>query len=137
MKFLFFTPIFIAFIFLTFPVGVNKLEKGIIYHNEDLNVATSQFEFIEVNNMARISCYTDTGIMANGKYTYSGAVAFSDRSIPLNTKIYVSGFGEMRIEDRTALWVDEKYPVPTIDIWMTEKDCKDFGLKYDTYILIN
>jgi hypothetical protein len=42
----------------------------------------------------------------------------------------------MRIEDRTALWVDEKYPVPTIDIWMTEEDCKEFGLKYDTYVLI-
>lgn len=96
-------------------------------------------EVIGVNQTARVSCYVDKGIMANGKYVYDGAVAFSDRSVPLNTKVYIEGFGIMDIADRTALWVDEKYPVPTIDIWMdmSNEDCLKWGVKYLSYTLIN
>lgn len=93
-------------------------------------------ELIKVDNIARVSCYIDKGTMANGQYTYHGAVAFSDRSVPLNQDIYVEGFGEMFIADRTALWVHEKYDVPTIDVWMTEEDCKAFGLKYLSYKIL-
>jgi len=91
---------------------------------------------VEVDKMARVTCYIDTGLMANGKYTYYGAVAFSDRTVPLNQNIYVEGFGEMFIADRTAQWVHDKYPVPTIDIWMTEADCKAFGMKYLSYKIL-
>jgi len=93
-------------------------------------------EEIRVDQVARVTCYTDKGIMANGNYVYPGAVAFSDRTVPLNQTIYVEGFGEMFIADRTAQWVHDKYEVPTIDIWMTEADCKAFGMKYLSYKIL-
>ena len=83
---------------------------------------------------ARISCYTDRGIMASGKYVYPGAVATSDRSIPMGTEVYIEGFGIMTIEDRTALWVHEQRGF-TIDIY--DPNCtKNFGVKKLTYKIL-
>lgn len=93
-------------------------------------------EVIEVNVKARVSCYTDIGTMAGGKQTYKGAVAVSDRSIPMGTKIYLQDFGEMTVEDKTAKWVHTKFDLPTIDVWMTEKECKEFGLKKLNYVIV-
>jgi 3D (Asp-Asp-Asp) domain-containing protein len=94
----------------------------------------AKFEVIEVNLIARITCYNDSGIMANGKYTYSGAVAVSDRTISLNSKVYVEGYGIMDITDRTAKWVHEKHGL-TIDIYSPDCD-KTFGVKRLTYKLL-
>ena len=54
--------------------------------------------------------------MAGGKQTYKGAVAVSDRLIPMGTKIYLEEFGEMTVEDKTAKWVHTKFDLPTIDV---------------------
>ena len=106
---------------------------------EDLKPTTSQLEplsLIVVDTKARVSCYVDVGTMASGKQTYKGAVAVSDRSIPMGTKMYLEEFGEMTVEDKTAKWVHTKFALPTIDVWMTEKECKEFGLKTLSYVII-
>lgn len=104
-----------------------KLTTGIVEPN---------IELVAVNIPARVSCYIDTGTMASGKQTYKGAVATSDRSIPMGTKIYLEGFGIMTVEDKTALWVHTKFELPTIDVWMTEEECKEFGLKKLNYVIV-
>ena len=72
--------------------------------------------------------------MSNGDITYIGAVAVSDRSIPLNSEIYVEGYGVMTVADRTAKWIWEQRGM-TIDIY--SPDCnKNFGVKKLTYKLI-
>jgi len=113
--------------------------EGINSSYESYRASTSQLEplsLIVVDKKARVSCYVDIGTMAGGKQTYKGAVAVSDRSIKMGTKIYLEGFGEMTVEDKTALWVHTKFPLPTIDVWMSEKECKDFGLKTLNYKII-
>ena len=87
-----------------------------------------------ITKTARITCYRDFGKMANGKITYPLAVAASDRSIPLNTKIYIEGYGELTITDRTAKWVHEKYGT-TFDLYMPDCDM-NFGVKKLTYKLL-
>ena len=129
------TPFLLTLFLLLCPVMILNQENDIDYHQEQEVVLESQFELINVNQIARVTCYVDKGIMANGDYVYPGAVAFSDRSVNLNQNIYVEGFGEMYIADRTAKLVHEKYSVPTIDIWMTEKECKEFGMKYLSYVI--
>lgn len=120
-----------------------KEYKGLNISNEYLKrttvanlPSTSTIEVYQVDKKARVSCYIDTGIMAGGKQTYKGAVAVSDRSIPMGTKIYIESFGEMTVEDKTAKLVHIKFTLPTIDIWMTEKECKEFGLKELSYIIV-
>jgi 3D (Asp-Asp-Asp) domain-containing protein len=109
----------------------------------DLNPATSLIEpqnsppeVVYVSKTARVSCYIDEGLTASGEYVRHGIVAVSDRSIPMDSSLYLEGFGIMDVRDKTAKWVHEKYPVMTIDIWMTAEECKEFGLKYLTYKLI-
>ena len=76
---------------------------------------------------ARITCYNNTGTMANGEQTFIGAVATSDRSIPMNTLVFIQGYGIMKISDKTAKWVHEKHGL-TFDIY--DPNCsKKFGVK--------
>ena len=93
-------------------------------------------EIIEVDKIARISCYIDKGTMANGEQTRHGVVAVSDRTIPLNSQVYVEGFGELKITDRTNKRIHKEFGILTIDIWMTKQECEEFGLKYLKYKLI-
>lgn len=82
---------------------------------------------------ARITCYNDSGTMANGEHTFIGAVATSDRSIPMNTPVFIQGYGIMKISDKTAKWVYEKYGL-TFDIY--DPNCsKKFGVKYLGYAI--
>ena len=91
-------------------------------------------EIIPVVKKARITCYSDYGNTASGEITRPGIVATSDRSIPMRTKIYIEGYGEMLIADKTAKWIQEKHGL-TFDIWI--KDCdKSFGVKRLTYTLL-
>ena len=54
----------------------------------------------------------------------------------MNSQLYLDGFGIMDVRDKTAKWIHEKYPIMTIDVWMTAEECKEFGLKYLTYELL-
>ncbi len=68
---------------------------------------------------ASVTKYGWTGNpMASGKYPYVGAVATSDRSIPLGTDIYIEGV-KYKVEDRTASWIQAKHGL-TIDIYSDE-----------------
>mgnify|MGYP001599707856 FL=1 len=78
--------------------------------------------------MARITKYGATGNpMANGDMPFVGAVALSDRSIPLGTRIILSG-KEYVVKDRTAKWVHDKFGL-TVDIYSneTEKEMLEYG----------
>jgi 3D (Asp-Asp-Asp) domain-containing protein len=113
--------------------------QGVSSQLQEEKLTTSQLEplsLIVVDTKVRVSCYVDTGTMASGKQTYKGAVAVSDRRIPMGTKIYLEEFGEMTVEDKTAKWVDTKFELSTIDVWMTEKECKEFGLKTLSYVIV-
>lgn len=67
--------------------------------------------------------------MANGEYPHEGAVASSDRSIPLGTKVLIDG-KEYTVKDRTAKWVHEQRGF-TIDIYSeeTNQEMLNFGRK--------
>lgn len=69
--------------------------------------------------------------MANGEWVYSGAVAVSDRTIPMGTKVRI-GKDEYTVSDKTAIWVHDKFGL-TIDIW--QPSCDGFGT-YKTNIII-
>ena len=76
--------------------------------------------------MARVTEYGETGHrMANGEWPHIGAVATSDRSIPLGTKVMI-GTQKYVVKDRTAQWVHEKFSLPTIDIYSENPS----GVKY-------
>lgn len=87
---------------------------------------------------ASITKYRATGYpMANGKMPYIGAVAVSDRSIPLNSQIAIESeilsdstkvFKVYDVKDRTALWVHEKHGL-TIDIYTngSKQEALQFG----------
>src|SRR3990167_8349091 len=65
---------------------------------------------------ARLTQYNWTGYpMANGEYPYLGAVAISDRAIPLGSMFVIDGCS-FEVKDRTALWVHSKFGT-TIDIY--------------------
>jgi len=82
--------------------------------------------------IARITQYGWTGQkMASGKWPYVGAVATSDRSIAFGTKVVIDG-KEYVVEDRTALWVNEQFDLPTFDIYSEQPS----GLIYSS-VLIN
>ncbi len=116
---------------------------GINIPKSDLNATTSLVEpqnslpeVVYVSKTARVSCYVDEGLTASGEYVRHGIVAVSDRTIPMDSQLYLEGFGIMDVRDKTAKWIHEKYPVMTIDVWMTAEECKEFGLKYLTYKLL-
>ena len=116
---------------------------GINIPKTDLNATTSLVEpknslpeVVYVGKTARVSCYVDKGLTASGEYVRPGIVAVSDRTIPMDSQLYLESFGIMDIRDKTATWVRDKYPVMTIDVWMTEEECDNFGLKYLTYKLL-
>ncbi len=116
---------------------------GINTPKSDLNATTSLVEpqnslpdVVYIGKTARVSCYIDKGLTASGEYVRPGIVAVSDRTIPMYSQLYLEGFGIMDVRDKTATWVRDKYPVMTIDVWMTEEDCNEFGLKYLTYKLL-
>lgn len=95
---------------------------------------TPKVDIIPVVKTARISCYNDYGTTASGITTRKGIVATSDRSIPMGTKIYIEGYGEMLVADKTALWVHNKFGL-TFDIYSPDCD-KYFGIKHLTYKLL-
>ncbi|MEI6529657.1 MAG: hypothetical protein WCN88_04690 [Candidatus Falkowbacteria bacterium] len=112
--------------------------KGINYQLQEEKLTTSQLDALEliiVDTPTKITCYNDdTFNMANGKKVADGYVAVSDRSIPLNSKIYVSGYGEMIVGDRTNLRIWKQKGM-VIDIW--SKDCDlSFGVKKGFYTII-
>jgi len=72
--------------------------------------------------LVRVSFYNATGNpMANNKYPEPGYVATSDRSIPFNSKIIIND-QTYTVGDRTAKWVHQSFPYPTIDIFLNETD---------------
>jgi 3D (Asp-Asp-Asp) domain-containing protein len=99
--------------------------------------APISIEVIPVTEVARVTCYNDFGTMASGRTTYPGAVAVSDRSIPLGSEIYVEGYGIMTVEDRTNIRFAKIKPM-TIDIYMniSREECLIFGVKKLTYKLL-
>ena len=113
--------------------------QGNLIPLQDIKATTGQIEPLElkieqVSKTTRVTCYNDFGTMSNGDITYIGAVAVSDRSIPLNSEIYVEGYGVMTVADRTAKWIWEQRGM-TIDIY--SPDCnKNFGVKKLTYKLL-
>lgn len=78
---------------------------------------------------ADITMYGWTGNrMASGDYPFVGAVATSDRSIPLGTEVMIKGVRYV-VKDRTALWVYEDFENVTFDIYSedTEEEMLEFG----------
>ncbi len=119
----------VSVIYSFYIINKRAIEIGKRFVPEKQNIV-----IIPLNKIARITCYKTQGIMANGNYTYPGAVAVSDYSIPLNTKIYVEGYGIMSIEDHTASWIQKKRGF-TIDIYSPNCSMK-FGVKKLTYKLL-
>lgn len=117
------------------------LSKGGLGRVESQNSVVGQIDTLElkiedVSMVARVTCYTNTGLTASGEYVRQGIVAVSDRNISMKSQLYLESFGIMDVRDKTATWVRDKYPVMTIDVWMTAEDCKAFGRKYLTYKLL-
>ena len=126
---------------LYLPFLLTILSKGNLVPLQDINATTRQIEPLElkieeVDKVARVTCYTDKGLTASGEYVRHGIVAVSDRNISMKSQLYLEDFGIMDVRDKTATWVRDKYPVMTIDVWMTADDCEQFGRKYLTYKLI-
>ena len=112
---------------------INRLEG----HLDPLEgTPQSYVEVVVMTDIARISCYIDLGQMASGEYVYDGAVATSDRSIPMGTKVMIEGFGVMTIEDKTNKRIHKEFGMLTLDIWMTPEDCSKWGLKYRKYKIL-
>ena len=115
------------------------LSSGINRPKEDKKPLESNTEPLGAyteTTTARITCYNWTGNrMANMKYPEYGYVATSDRTIPFGTEIIIDG-ETFIVGDRTALWVHEKWEVPTIDIYMD--DCSlEFGAERKEIIINN
>jgi 3D (Asp-Asp-Asp) domain-containing protein len=122
----------------------DKEYKCLTISDEQKDITTSlvephneRYEVITVGDkVARISCYNDSGTMANGEQTFMGAVAVSDRSIKLNSTVYVEDFGEFKITDRTNKRIHKQFGMLTIDIYSPDCD-KYFGVKYKKYVINN
>jgi len=88
---------------------------------------------------ASVTKYGWTGdTMANGEYPHVGAVAVSDRDIPLGSIALVDG-NKYVVKDRTAKWVHQKHGL-TVDIYSTEtiEEMLEYGRKTkDVVILYN
>ncbi len=100
--------------------------------NYEIPIATPEptkpIQESEAPTQARITKYGWTGnTMANGEYPYIGAVASSDRSIPLGTIVEIDG-KEYTVKDRTAKWVHEKFG-STFDIYSEDsyEEMMEFG----------
>lgn len=110
------------------PVGIGRGEiksfpsagaSGQI--NYPIDICTLQVFDCPGETTAYITYYNDSkNLMASGKRVYAGAVAVSDRTIPLGTKIKI-GDKIYTVEDRTALWVHKRQGL-TIDIWSPLSD---------------
>ena len=98
--------------------------------------------------VASITKYLATGNpMANGEAPYIGAVAISDRTIPLNSQVAIED-GELSdgtkvfrvydVKDRTALWVHERNGL-TIDIYTeeSEQEALQFGRQTKSIIFLD
>lgn len=86
---------------------------------------------------ARITKYGATGNRtASGKWPQEGFVAVSDRSIPFGTTISIEG-RIYSVEDRTSLWVRDRFPYLTVDIFSEESEAEmlQFGVKYKEIII--
>lgn len=80
-----------------------------------------------------VTKYGPTGsAMANGEQPHVGAVAVSDRAIPLGTKVVIDSV-EYVVKDRTAKWVHERNGL-TVDIYSEETNEKmlEFGKQRKT-----
>jgi 3D (Asp-Asp-Asp) domain-containing protein len=87
---------------------------------------------------ASVTKYGWTGNkMANGEYPYPGAVAVSDRTIPLGTQIELDGKRYV-VADRTAKWIHEKFGL-TVDIYSDESEMEmiNFGRKNKIIKILN
>ena len=50
--------------------------------------------------------------------------------LPFGTKLYIAGYGEVIVQDRTATWVVEKYDGKIIDIYFdNHEEALNFGVK--------
>jgi len=133
---------YILFIILGLALYLPLIEcERVLYQLDSEELTTWQIEPLELNieevsKVARVTCYTDKGLTASGEYVRHGIVAVSDRNISMKSQLYLEDFGIMDVRDKTATWVRDKYPVMTIDVWMTAEDCEQFGRKYLTYKLI-
>lgn len=58
--------------------------------------------------------------------------------LPFGTRVYIEGYGEYVVQDRTAAWVAEKYNDKIVDIYFDNHEAAcDFGLQYlDVYKII-
>lgn len=86
-----------------------------------------------VSVLASVTKYGPTGNpMANGEMPYIGAVAVSDRTIPLGTVIVLDG-KEYTVKDRTAKWVHDRHGL-TVDIYSEEAEAEmlEFGRQRKT-----
>lgn len=118
MKILFYSLMFLAFIFLC-----STPSHAMHYEKAELKVEV-EIEYLKV----KITKYGSTGnSMANGEWPYVGAVAISDRSIPFGTRIIINGENYV-VKDRTADWIQNKNGL-TIDIYSEEsnEDMLHFG----------
>lgn len=133
---------YILFIILGLALYLPIIEcERVLYQLDMDELTTGQTEHLELKidevlKVARVTCYTDKGLTASGEYVRHGIVAVSDRNISMKSQLYLENFGIMDVRDKTATWVRDKYPVMTIDVWMTAGDCKAFGRKYLTYKLL-
>lgn len=92
--------------------------------------ATIWPERVVLSVVASVTKYGPTGNpMANGEMPHVGAVAVSDRTIPIGTIIKVED-KEYIVKDRTAKWIHEKHGL-TIDIYSNEtnNEMMEFGRK--------
>ena len=102
---------------------------------------------VRSKGVASITKYLATGNpMANGEMPYIGAVAISDRSIPLNSQVAIESgilqdgtkvFRVYDVKDQTALWVHERNGL-TIDIYTeeSEREAIQFGRQTKQIILL-
>ena len=85
---------------------------------------------------ARATAYTGDGKTYTGKNTGPGIVAVDRKTIPLGSKIYITGkygdYGVCYAED-----IGGGIKGNSIDIWLpTEAECSAFGIRYMTvYVL--
>lgn len=116
------------------PYNEEKIENGIIYHNEQENLSEAQI-LPNLPIVARITCYKETGnLTASGKVPKNGMVAVSDRSIPFGTEIIIDGQTYI-VEDRTAYWVFTDFEHLTVDIFMESGCDLNFGANLKNIII--
>jgi 3D (Asp-Asp-Asp) domain-containing protein len=119
---------------LVYAVIENAIERGIERELIEIEEIDNN---IEIN--ARITKYGWTGNrMSNTEYPHIGAVATSDRTVKLGTRIIINDI-EYIVKDRTAKWVNEEFKHQTFDIYSedTEAEMLEFGAQIMKVIIIN